>query len=90
MTDPATGQKLPPPDFAVLAQMLAGPAFVHLGLVVNPATGRTERDLDQAKWHVDLLHVLEEKTRGQLTQEERDLVDQLLHQLRQAYVALRG
>lgn len=77
-------QQLPEPSFVVLLSMLAGPAFVHLGLVPNPATGKTEKDLDQARWHIDLLHVLEEKSRGNLSGEERSHIDQLLHQLRSA------
>ncbi len=78
--------KLPPASFDVLAQVLAMPAYVHLGLVENPATGKTERDVPQAKWAIDLLSVLSEKTKGNLSEKERNHVDALLHQLRTAYV----
>lgn len=80
----STPENLPEPEFTVLLSMLAGPAFVHLGLVPNPASGKTEKDATQARWHIDLLHVLEEKTRGNLTPQERSNMDQLLHQLRSA------
>jgi hypothetical protein len=78
-------QKLPPASFDVLVQVLAAPCMVHLGIVANPATGKVERNLEQARWTIDLLHVLEEKTRQNLTAAERSRMDQLLHQLRTAY-----
>jgi len=82
----AGGQQLPTPTFDVLVQVIAAPAMVHLGILANPATGRIEKNLEQARWQIDLLHVLEEKSRPSLTAEERARVDQLLAQLRNAYV----
>jgi hypothetical protein len=79
-------QQLPPPTFDVLVQVIAAPAMVHLGILANPATGKIEKNLEQARWHIDLLHVLEEKSRPSLTAEECARVDQLLAQLRNAYV----
>ena len=78
---------LPPVSFDVLVQMLAAPCLVHLGMVPNPATGKTERDLEQARFVIDLLHVLEERTRGSLSTDEKARLDQLLHQLRAAHTA---
>ncbi len=83
----AGAQQLPTPTFDVLVQVVAAPAMVHLGILANPATGRIEKNLEQARWHIDLLHVLEEKARPSLTADERARVDQLLAQLRNAYVA---
>jgi len=77
--------QLPPATFDVLVQVIAAPAMVYLGLVANPATGKLEKNLEQARWHIDLLHVLEEKTRTSLTAAEKGRVDQLLSQLRNAY-----
>ena len=79
-------QQLPAPTFDVLVQVIAAPAMVHLGILANPATGKVEKNLEQARWHIDLLHVLEEKSRASLSAEERARVDQLLTQLRNAYV----
>ena len=79
--------KLPPASFDVLVQMIAAPCLVHLGMVENPATGKKERDLVQALFVIDLLHVLEERTRTTSTAEERARLDQLLHQLRTADAA---
>lgn len=78
-------QRLPPASFDVLVQVIAAPAMVHLGLVANPATGKLEKDLEQARWHIDLLHVLEEKSRGSVSAAEKSKLDQLLAQLRNAY-----
>ena len=83
MTD---AQQLPPPSFEVLLQVVAGPCYVHLGLVPNPETGQPTRDLEQAKWCIDLLHVFEEKTRASATNEERQMLDGLLHELRSVYL----
>jgi Domain of unknown function (DUF1844) len=80
------GQQLPAPTFDVLVQVIAAPAMVHLGILANPATGKIEKNLEQARWHIDLLHVLEEKSRASLTSEESARVGQLLAQLRNAYV----
>ena len=79
-------QNLPAPSFDVLVQVIAAPAMVHLGILANPATGKIEKNLEQARWHIDLLHVLEEKSRPSLSAEERARVDQLIAQLRNAYV----
>jgi hypothetical protein len=89
MSDPAS-QPLPEPSFDTLMQIVAAPCLVHLGLAPNPATGTVQKDLDQAKWTIDLLHTLEEKTRGNLTDAEKGQIDQMLHQLRAAYLKERG
>jgi len=78
-------QQLPPASFDVLVQVIAAPCMVHLGLVANPATGAVEKNLEQARWAIDLLHVLEEKTRESLTEAERGRLNQMLSQLRNAY-----
>ena len=66
---------------------LAHTAAVHFGDVANPATGQPgEMNLDAARQMVEILSLLEEKTRGNLTAEERQLLDQLLYELRLRYV----
>lgn len=86
MSTPPSPQ-LPEPSLSVLFQVIAAPALVHLGLVANPGTGKLERNLEQAKWTIDLLHVLEEKTRAAATSAEKAQMDAMLHQLRSAYAA---
>ena len=59
---------------------------VALGQMANPATQRTDVDLAQAKFAIDLLQVLEEKSAGNTTEEERAFLDQCLYQLRMLYI----
>lgn len=82
--------KLPEPSFDVLVQVIAAPCLVHLGLAPNPVTGKSEKDMEHAKWTIDLLHVLEERTRGNLAADQQARLDQLLHQLRTAYASMRS
>ena len=82
--------KLPPASFDVLVDILAAPCLVHLGLAANPATGKQERDSEQAKFTIDLLHVLEERTRGNLSAAEKARMDQILHHLRQAFASVKS
>ena len=66
---------------------LAHTAAVHFGDVANPATGQPgETNLDAARQMIEILSLLEEKTRGNLTAEERQLLEQLLYELRMRYV----
>lgn len=80
--------QLPPANFAVLVQSFSTQAMVALGLIPNPATGKSEWQPVLAKHFIDLLAVIEEKTEGNLSQDESRLLDDSLHQLRMAYVEL--
>ena len=65
---------------------LASTAFIHLGVAPNPETGRSERNLGLARQSLELLSLLKEKTRGNLTPEEEQFFTQLLTDLRLRYV----
>jgi hypothetical protein len=75
----------PPINFAAFVLSLAHTAAMHFGDVPDPA-GRTEANLPAAQQMIDILALLEEKTRGNLTAEERQLLDQLLYELRMRYI----
>jgi hypothetical protein len=60
-----------------------------LGLISDPQSNQTEIRLDEARHVIDTLQLLEEKTQGNLTPQERDLLTRLLYDLRMAYVATR-
>jgi hypothetical protein len=77
---------LPEITFPSFIFSLSSTAFVSLGAVPHPETGKTEKDLPLAKQTIDLLGLLREKTRGNLTPEEDNLFDHLLYDLRMAYV----
>jgi len=81
---------LPEINFSSFLFSLASSAFVHLGAVPDPGTGETKKDLPLAKQTIDLLGVLREKTRGNLTSEEENLFDHLLYDLRMQYIKEAG
>jgi ribosomal protein S12 methylthiotransferase accessory factor YcaO len=80
------GALLPEITFASLLVSLSSTAFVGLGAVPDPESGKTEKNLPLAKQTIDLLGLLREKTRNNLTLEEENLFDHLLYDLRMAYV----
>lgn len=74
------------PDLRVLAAVFVHQALIALGELPNPATNTTEPDLEQAHFAIDLLEVLEERTRAARSQEEEQYLLDTLVQLRLAYV----
>jgi len=81
--------ELPPASFAGLLTMLATQALASLGQVPDPATGQPMVHLPLASHFIDLLAMLEEKTRGNLAADEAAMLSNVLHDLRLAYVAVR-
>jgi hypothetical protein len=61
-------------------------AMQHLGKVMSPMTGKVERNLDAARYSIDMLDMLQRKTAGNLTSEEQKLLDHVLHELRLNYL----
>jgi hypothetical protein len=78
---------MPPASFEMLVTTLATEAMIGLGQFPHPMTGKIHADAAQARYAIDMLEMLSEKTKGNLTPgEERGMRD-LLHQLRMAFVA---
>jgi hypothetical protein len=78
---------LPPADFAALVLSFASSALLHLGLLEDPQTGQpAEKHLPLARHSIDLLELLEAKTRGNLSPDEAALITNLLTELRVRYV----
>lgn len=75
-----------PVNFSSFILSLATSALIHLGEEANPATGEKSVQLPMARQVIDLLSLLEEKTKGNLTREEQDLVSQVLFTLRMKFV----
>jgi hypothetical protein len=74
-------------NFASFVLSLVHTAAVHFGDVGDPTTGeRHPPNLALAQQMIDILAMLEEKTRGNLSAEERQLIDQVLYELRMRYV----
>lgn len=76
-------------DFSTFVLSLASSAQVHLGALPNPVTGKSERDLELAKQTIDILGMLEGKTKGNLSAEEEQLLSSLLYDLRVMFVEIQ-
>jgi len=72
--------------FTLLVMNFQSSAMMSMGKLINPVTQKIERNLDQAKFSIDLLGMLEEKTRGNLAEEEEQLLRKVLTELRLNYV----
>jgi hypothetical protein len=82
-----TTEEQPRISFAGFVISLATTAAVHFGDIADPHTGeRHEPDLVAAQQMIDLISLLQEKTKGNLTPDEAKLVDDLLYELRMRYV----
>ena len=82
------GKFIPPePDFKFFITTLALQATIWMGEVVNPATNKKEEDLTQAKFIIDTLGMLRDKTKGNLNQEETTLLENILYELRVQYIS---
>ncbi|MHC4087584.1 MAG: DUF1844 domain-containing protein [Planctomycetota bacterium] len=83
---------LPQGNFAALVSMLVTQALFALGLLeVKGQEGQAkEPDLELAKYNIDMLETLEEKTKGNLTDEEKKVLENTLSQIRMAYVQVSG
>jgi hypothetical protein len=68
---------------------VASSAFIYLGMVEHPATGRRQIDLGAAKESIDMLLMLREKTKGNLTRGEEKFFEDLLSDLRMQFVSIR-
>jgi hypothetical protein len=73
--------------FADFLMQMASSAFIYLGLVEHPATGRRQVNLEAAKDSIDLLDMLREKTKGNLTRGEEKLFEDLMADLKMQFVA---
>lgn len=80
--------KLPQADFKSLMGVLASQAIMGLGAMNDPKTGRVVIDLDGARFSIDLLGVLEEKTKGNLSDEQSKEITQILAELRSRFVQI--
>ena len=78
---------LPEVTFSTFVLSLASSALVHLGEVPNPETGSTARDEALARNAIDLLTMLDDKTRNGLAPDESKLMRDVLYELRMKFVA---
>jgi hypothetical protein len=81
---------LPKGDFAALISMLVTQALFALGLLQVEGQEEKEPDLEMAKYSIDMLETIEKKTKGNLTEEEKKVLENTLGQVRIAYVKVAG
>lgn len=78
--------KMPDINFSTFIFSLNSSALVHLGVVEQPISGGHTKNLLIAKQTIDIIAMLEEKTKGNLTDDEHNLIKNLLHELRLIYI----
>ena len=86
MEENKKNQTLPEPDFSFFVSTLAMQVSIFLGEMPNPVTNQKEENLPQAKFIIDTLDMLKDKTRGNLNTEEDRLLENILYNLRLAYL----
>lgn len=80
--------KLPPIDFSAFIAELGMTAVTYLGGYQNPETKEVLVDLEMAKRTIDTIDLLKEKTKGNLTAPESNLLDNTLYNLRMTYIRI--
>ena len=83
-------EEMPQAQFDLFISGLAMESLIALGDMPHPATRRQAVNLPQAKYLIDLIGVLEEKTKGNLSAEEQQLLNDTLYQLRMRYLTKSG
>ena len=92
MTEPSSPSnnngpmKAPPATFEFLAQTMFTQALMAFGKIPNPITKEALKNLDTARHFIDMLEMLEKKTSGNLENDEKKLLEEILHQLRMTYM----
>lgn len=81
-----TSGPLPDADFMTLIYSLYTHGQINLGIIPDPMSRQTMKDVVQAKYNIDILAILQEKTKGNLTKEEEQALEQMLYELRMIYV----
>jgi len=82
--------QLPEINFATFIFSLNHSVLVHLGVMDDPSTGKKLKNLPLAKQTIDILGMLEEKTRGNLMEDEEKMLKNILYDLRMIYIKEKG
>jgi hypothetical protein len=82
--------QLPEINFATFIFSLNHSVLVHLGVVDDPSTGKKLKNLPLAKQTIDILGMLEEKTKGNLSEDEEKMLKNILYDLRMIYIKEKG
>lgn len=88
--DRAYDTQMPKIDFSTFIFSLNSSVLVQLGLLEDPGTGQKDKNLPLAKQTIDIIAMLEEKTKGNLSPDEENLLKSMLYDLRILYVKEKG
>ncbi len=77
---------LPEVNFSSFILSLSSSTLLHLGEIADPQSGEKKKDMALAKQSIDIISLLKDKTKGNLTQEEEKLLDHLLYDLQMRFV----
>ena len=83
---PESPPQFPEINFATFVASLNASALLQLGAIEDPTTGQKNKHLPMAKQTIDILSMLQEKTAGNLSEEEENLLKNILYDLRIMYV----
>lgn len=78
--------QIPEMSFSTFIISLNHSALFHLGVIADPSTGTKTKNIELAKQSIDIIALLGEKTKGNLTEEEDGMLKSLLYDLRMIYV----
>ena len=85
---PAKADVKPNPLFGGLVESLASQALMFMGAMRDPMTGQAHQDIQQSQSMIEMLAMLEEKTKGNLAKEEADMIKQVLDEVRMHFVRI--
>ena len=80
----------PPVNFTNFVLSLSTSALFHFGDFPDPASGKTQKNLSAAKQTIDMLDMINEKTKGNLNEQENNLIQGVLYELKMRYVKENG
>lgn len=83
---PDPDKEMPPADFITHCASLATQAMIFVGAIAHPMTGKAEVDFEQARYVIDVLTMLKEKTAGNLKDDEQATLDSLIGELKLIWV----
>lgn len=75
-------------SLSMLIMSIASSAVMAMGLAPNPQSGEVTKDKNMARFNIDLLLVLQEKTKGNLTSDEEKFLENLVNDLQMKYVSI--
>ena len=85
----ASEAKMPPASLEMLVTSLATEALAALGQMPNPATNEVSTSPEHARYAIDMIEMLQQKTKGNLSSGEEDMFRDLLHQLRMLFITVQ-